>query len=155
MERERLLLILVTLAFVLAVLSLAWLMGKPGARRDAVLDERQAFVRVLAPLFAGLAAFSFLLGWALQASDPADLKPSFWLLGLAILAALWPLRTLIRAWRRAQKSLHLNRALPVVTTGLLRPGIVVSAAFRAQASAEQLAAALAHERRELTARSLS
>jgi hypothetical protein len=105
-------------------------------------DEQVAWRQLWLPLWPGLLALSFLLGWALQEPDGAE---PLHVLAFAValpFAALW-LRAAVRAWRSARAA---ARARPLISTrGLWRPQVVVAPQLRDALDAAALRAALEHE----------
>ncbi len=141
MEREALLAI-VALALVGAVV---WFLALPIGRMwpRAPGSEPVAWWRLVFPLFAGVVVLAFLLGWALQAPDPADQRAGIALHLLAIFTTGMVIRALIRSVSSLRS--YACARIPIGTIGLLTPRIVVSEEFRRRAPAAVLTAALAHE----------
>lgn len=123
-----------------------WLVALPaGPRRLAVWDDATlAWWHLVLPVVAGGLVVAFVVGWALQESNPADERVGALVGALAVLS----IGVVLRALGRAAKALRLvNHApLPIGTVGILRPRVVVSEDFRQEVSQEVLNAALAHER---------
>lgn len=115
--------------------SLVWLRS-PGS-------ERAGWWRLVLPLFASALVFAFLLGWAIQEADPADEHVGLSIRLLALLGAAVVVRAALRATHALRRA--TRERIPIGTVGILRPTIIVSAAFRESVSDDVLAAALAHE----------
>lgn len=121
-----------------------------GGNATAETSEVGAWWRLMWPLFAGLLIIAFLAGWASQEPDPADEWVAIELYLLAALVDAMILRAFFRAFRSAVSS---RRVLtPIATVGLFHCRAVVSHAFTCAASADVLAAALAHEAAHIRAR---
>lgn len=141
MEREALLCLRSAAFFGLAV----WVSAAAVDRIafGKVVGERRAWWLLIAPIFPGLMAINFLVGWALQESDPAD----EWAGALTWLVAVWMTAGVVRALIRALAALRRPRPqeLPIATVGILWPRVTVAEHFVAATSPEGLSAALAHE----------
>ena len=108
-----------------------------------VLSEPAAWRTLVGPAVVGGLFFAFMVGWALQETNPADeLVPTSLAVPATVVGAV-VLRALVRAVRSALAA--PTAATPIATVGLIRARAVVSDAFRERASPEVLAAALAHE----------
>lgn len=105
--------------------------------------ERAAWWRLVLPLVAGGLMLAFLIGWAVQESDPADERVGIGILVLALFSS----GIALRASTRGAQALRLGAyaRIPVGTLGIMKPRVVVSPEFTASVSDDVLAAALAHE----------
>jgi len=110
----------------------------PGAARE---HERAAWRRLWFPVVPAALILAFLIGWALQepeAAEPADAP----VLAFAAVFAFIALRAVVRAARAFRAPAHPPVAM---TTGLLRPRVVVAPELAARLDGRALDAALAHE----------
>jgi hypothetical protein len=129
-------------AILLAVLvcgAVLWLAGGVGAAREHD-DETSAWRQLWLPAIPAAIPFFVLLGWAV--SDPEGPET----LGVTRRILLVPFAFVwTRALVRAARSAFRREEGPAATEGLLRPRIVMSAAFREALTPEELRAAEAHE----------
>lgn len=144
MERELALLILSAALCSASVWAAAVGVHRPLAGRTSSARERELWWRLMGPVIAAGLVLAFLVGWALQETDPTDERMNAWWVVPALLAGLVVLRAAARAlWsvRSARRAEHL-----IATVGFLQPRVVVSARFGEALSPAEQEAALAHER---------
>lgn len=126
---------------------IVWLAGVPAGwarfHHGPPEAERAAWWRLVLPPFAGLLVFSFLVGWALQESDPTDEHVTHVLAVMALVSGGVLLRAVVRAVQSLRSSAEAR--VPIGTLGLFSPRVFVSEEFQKNVSTDALRAALAHE----------
>lgn len=144
MERETLLTLLVLLFGGLALQPLALLPWRPLPHEIARAAERRAWQRLWWPVTPTLLVGAWLCGWAWSEPDPVrESVDSGLLLVTSLPFALVVLRAVLRA---AWSLLRRPAALPICTTGLWRPQVVLDPFFARALGEGPLRAALEHER---------
>lgn len=144
MERETLLTLLVLLFGGLALQPLALLPWRPLPHETARAAERRAWLRLWWPVIPTLLVGAWLCGWAWSEPDPVRESVDS---GLLLVASLPFALVVLRAVLRAAWSLLRRPAeLPICTTGLWRPRVVLDPFFARALGEGPLRAALEHER---------
>jgi hypothetical protein len=143
MDRELVLLGLSALACGPAILASAWWCPRSAGVEPARLLERTLWRRVFRPLLPAGFVLAGLLGWALVEPEASDER-----IPVLALVVIVPFGLVcVRASWRAVRSLAAGyRPGPAATVGILRPRVVLSAAFRQSVDHAALGAALLHER---------
>lgn len=144
MERESLLLVLVTLLGGLALQPLVWWPSAGAEELPPVALERRSWRRLWYPVVPTLLVAAWLCGWALREPDPVRDPLGRWVL----LAASLPFGLLFaRAAARAVWSLLRNPIdCGISTFGLIQPQVTFSPFLAKQLDDGVIRAALAHER---------
>ncbi len=135
--------VLVCLALVLggAATAAASSWARRRAVQAAAQDEAAAWRRLWLPLTPAAAAWSFLLGWAVQEPDLSDER-----LGLAWLSAAALFGMIVaRAVVRTVRSAASRRTEAAATVGLLSPRVVIAPGLLSRLDDEAIRAVLEHE----------
>ena len=144
MERESLLLLLMTLLGGLALQPFVWWPFGGAAKLAPMQLERRSWRRLWYPLVPPLLVAAWLCGWALREPDPVSDPLGRWVLG----AACAPFSLIFaRAAGRAVWSLLRDPIdCGVSTVGLIQPQVVFSPFLAKRLDDGVIRAALAHER---------
>lgn len=108
---------------------------------SAQVRERLAWRRLWAPVIPASIILAFLVGWAIQEPEASE-AAGLIVFGVASAFACVVARAVVRAGRAVRQPAHVPMAM---TTGLLRPRVVIAPELASHLDARALDAALAHE----------